>query len=312
MREVITKGSSIDDATENALQQLGARREEVEVEPIAAGSSGFLGLFGRKPAQVRVSLRPDEKIQTTVFLRNVLKLMNVNASFEVTKEGDELLATLDESASPLIGSRGQTLESLQYLVSRFVGGDKDKDDYSKVIIDIDGYRQKRHEELIEMATRMAEKAAETKRDQRTDPLPADERRIIHMTLKENADVTTFSIGEGSRKRVVIATTDPEAQRRRSGDRDRERGGDRERSGGRGGRGGRGRGGSNRGRDNDRPRREGGGGRPPRAQNAQDGGNNNNNNSGGGGGGNSSRRRRRRGGRGRSRGGEGGGGGRPQE
>lgn len=248
MKEIIIEGPSIDKATDLALEKLGAGREEVAVEPLAAGSSGFLGLFGKTPAKVRVSLRDDEKILAAVFIRNLLRMMNIQSEMKVTAEDDELIVSLDENASPLIGSRGQTLDSLQYLTARFLSNDKDKDDVSKVVIDIDNYREKRLEDLKEMALKTAAEVAESKQDQRTEPLSAQERRIVHMTLKENPDVTTFSIGEGSRKRVVIATTDPEAQRKRREERDRDR--DRKdggrsrggRNGDKGGGGGRSRGG----------------------------------------------------------------------
>ncbi|MDP8243783.1 MAG: RNA-binding cell elongation regulator Jag/EloR [Candidatus Hinthialibacter antarcticus] len=286
MKEITCKGSSIDLATDEALKQLGASRDEVAVEPISAGSSGFLGLFGGKPAVVRVSLRPDEKIQALVFMRNILRMMSVESEMDVQKVDGEVLITLGESASSLIGSRGQTLDSLQYLVSRFLSGDKDRDDFSKVVIDIDNYRDKREDDLKDMALRMAEQVASTKRDMRTDPLTAPERRIVHMTLKENPDVTTFSIGDGSRKRIVIATTDKDAQRARRND-SRSGSGERRSSGGRsGGRSSGGRSSSNRS-----------GGRPS----------NNGGNSGGEGerkGGNSGNSRGSRGGSGRRRGGSG--------
>ncbi|MBZ0255585.1 Jag N-terminal domain-containing protein [bacterium] len=299
MKEVTCKGSSIDLATDEALKQLGASRDEVAVEPISAGSSGFLGLFGRKSAEVRVSLRPDEKIQASVFMRNILKMMSINADMDVKKVDGEVLITLGESASSLIGSRGQTLDSLQYLVSRFLSGDKDRDDFSKVVIDIDNYRDKREDDLKDMALRLAEQVAKNKRDMRTDPLTAPERRIIHMTLKENPDVTTFSIGEGSRKRIVIATTDKDAQRQRRSERggsDRGDRGDRKSSG----RGGRSSGGRSGGRSGGgRPNSSSGGGGDERKSS---GGNSRGSRGGGG---------RRRGGRGRRpQGNSGGGGGAP--
>lgn len=310
MKEIICKGSSIDVATDEALKQLGASRDEVAVEPISAGSSGFLGLFGRKPAEVRVSLRPDEKIQALVFMRNILKMMSVTAEMDVKKVDGEILITLGESASSLIGSRGQTLDSLQYLVSRFLSGDKDRDDFSKVVIDIDNYRDKREDDLKDMALRMAEQVAKNKRDMRTDPLTAPERRIIHMTLKENPDVTTFSIGEGSRKRIVIATTDKDAQRQRRnepGDSDRsDRSGSDRKNSGRGGRSGGSRSGGRPGsgsRSGGRPSNSGGNGGGGGGEERKSGSGNSRGSRGGGG--------RRRGGRGRRSQGSGSGGGAPQ-
>lgn len=293
MKEVTGKGPSLDEAINDALRQLNAMREEVEIEPLSTGSKGFLGLFGKKPASVKASLRPEDRILATVFVRNVLFYMNIDSSMNVKEDEENLVISLDESASPLIGPRGQTLDALQYLLSRFMYDEGE--DRRKVTIDIDGYRDKRDDELREMAETMAKQVIESRRDQRTEPLNSSERRIVHMVLKENSEVTTFSIGDGPRKRIVIASNDKDA---RSAD-DRPRG---ERSGGGGGnrrRGGRGRGGPNRGGSG-----SGGGQRPQRPQGSGGGseGNREERSGSGGGGGN-----RRRGGRGRSRGGRGRGG-----
>lgn len=233
MKEVIGKGKNLDEATQNALIELRASREEVEVEPMDTGTSGFLG-FGRKPALVRVSLRQDNKIRTNVFLRTILKYMKIDTSIEIKEDDDNLIIVLGEEASTLIGHRGQTLDALQYLIARYLN--EDKEDWKKVVVDIDNYRDKREDNLRSMALRMAEQVSRSKRDVRTEPLTAPERRIIHMTLKENSNVTTFSIGDGVKKRVVIASTDKEASRRgprRGGAAGNRRRGSNSRGGGRG-------------------------------------------------------------------------------
>ncbi len=269
MKEIIATGKTIDEATENGLSQMKAAREEVEVEPLQTGSKGFLGI-GRKPAEVRITLRPDDRIRTTVFMKNILDFMKIETEMKIQEDEENIEIVLGEEAAPLIGHRGQTLDSLQYLVARYLN--EDRDEWTKVVIDIDNYRDRREENLRGMAERMAEQVARNKRDLRTEPLTAPERRIIHMTLKENRAVSTFSIGEGTRKRVVIATTDRNADSRRRGSGGGRRGG---RSGGGGGRSG-GRPGGDRsgggrsggGRSDGPPRRGGGGGgggrrRPPR-------------------------------------------------
>ena len=140
MKEIVVKGKTIDEATENALSQLQCSRDDVEVEPLSFGSSGFLG-FGRKPAEVRVKIREDDKIRTQIFLRNLLSRMNINTTLKVKEEGNNILVFMGEEASALIGHRGQTLDSLQYLVARYLN--EDKEDWRKVVIDIDNYRDKR-------------------------------------------------------------------------------------------------------------------------------------------------------------------------
>ncbi len=203
MKAAIGIGASLDDATQDALNQLYATRDEVEIQPIDAGSKGFLG-FGRKKAKVEAILRPDEKIRATVFMRTILTHMKIDTKLEVTENGESINITLGEEASPLIGHHGQTLDAMQYLIARYLN--EDKDEWRKVSIDIDNYRDRREDNLRNLATRLAEQALRTKRNIRTEPLSAPERRIIHLALKENNAVTTFSIGNGDRKRVVIAST----------------------------------------------------------------------------------------------------------
>ncbi|RJP29351.1 MAG: protein jag [Candidatus Omnitrophota bacterium] len=212
MKEAIGSGITMDEAVQDALKHLSAEREEVEIYPLDVGKKGFLGI-GKRPAQVKAILRQDDRIRTIVFLRNILAYMNIDTKMEVREEDSSLVVVLGEEAAPLIGHRGQTLDSLQYLVARYLN--EDREDWRKVIIDIDNYRDRREDDLQRLAERLAEQVIRTKRDVRTEPLTAPERRIIHMTLKENTAVTTFSIGEGARKRVVIASaerSDPSRRR----------------------------------------------------------------------------------------------------
>ena len=191
-----------------------------------------------KKATVRATLRDDDRIRTMVFMRNLLTRMNINSDMQVKEEGDTITVILDGSASALIGHRGQTLDSLQYLIARFLNDDKEE--WLKVVVDIDNYRDRREDNLRSLAERLASQVVRTQRNFKTEPLTAPERRVIHMTLKEHPDVTTFSIGTGNRKRVVIASnTRTEAPKRRSGGSSgqyAERGGDapeqRQSSGGR--------------------------------------------------------------------------------
>lgn len=262
MKEIIGTGKTLDSATQDALDKLNATRDEVEVDPLDTGSSGFLGI-GRKPARVRVTLRPDDRIRTQVFLRNILSRLEVDTKVQITEENETITVVLGEEASVLIGHRGQTLDALQYLIARYLN--EEKDEWRKVVLDIDNYRDRREENLKSMAERMANQVIRTKRDVRTEPLTAPERRIIHMTLKENTAVTTFSIGEGARKRVVITSSEKSERRsyRRGGrGRGSSGGGNRGGSGNTGGTSGSGGGGGGRrgGGGGGGGRRRGGGSR----------------------------------------------------
>lgn len=273
MKEVVMQGSNTEEATDQALAMMGANRDEVQVEPLQTGSKGFLGI-GKRPAEVRVCLRPEERVRAKVFLRNILRFMDIDSEITANEEEGTLVVSLNENAGPLIGSRGQTLDSLQYLLARFIN--EDGEDHCKVIIDIDNYRDKRQDDLRTMAEQLAQEAAKSKKDQRTDLLSSAERRIIHMTLKEHPEVTTFSIGEGPRKRVVIASKDKNAERQSSGEGGGRSGGRRQGGGGGAKRSGpQNKGASSKGKSGSRGRRGG------RRRGGSGGGGGNNNASGGG-------------------------------
>lgn len=258
MTEVTGKGKTLEAATEDALKQLGVTREEVDIEPISAGVKGFLGI-GSKPAEVRAVLKNGGGASggggdVNSFMKHLLGHIGIDTELVVKEEEDEVIITLGEEASPLIGHHGQTLDALQYLVSRVLNGDKD--DWKKVMLDIDNYRERRDENLKEMSLNLAKKVVETQKDAKTQPLSGAERRVVHMTLKENTEITTFSIGSGDKKRVVIALNN------------RENG----RSGGRPNRGGKGRGGGNRSGGERSGGNRGGGNRGGKGGNRGRGGN----------------------------------------
>lgn len=243
MLEAIGKGKTLELATANALKQLGVKREEAEIDFLSAGSKGFLGI-GSKPAMVRAVVKDDNCVKVNAFMRKLLEHTAIKTELKVTEEGDEIIVTLGEEASPLIGHHGQTLDAMQYLISRVLNGEKE--DWKKVVLDIDNYREKRDANLMDMALKLAAKVVQTQKDTKTQPLSGAERRVIHMALKENTEVTTFSIGSGDKKRVVIALNNRENGRSGSSDdrrpqrggrgRSSERSGDRSssRSGGEGG------------------------------------------------------------------------------
>ena len=224
MRDAIGTGKSIEDAIEQGLIQIGAERDEVEVVPLETGRRGFLGLFGRRDARVKVSVRADDRIQTRVLMRNLLKRLGLDVRLDVEEAGDEIVVKLGEDASMLIGHHGQTLDALQYLTSRIVNNDREK--WKKIIIDIDNYRNKREENLHGLSEDLAKKAIEEGRDQRTEPLSAPERRIVHMTLRDHPKVTTFSVGEGNYRRVIIALREGVPERRDRGQRNQRSRGNR--------------------------------------------------------------------------------------
>lgn len=205
MRSVIKVSKTVDEAIKEALIELNVNKDDVKIEIIEEPSKGLFGLIGGKDAKVRVSVIYDPIEIADNFLSKVLNSMNISAVNVVKKEGDSLIIDIKDISSTdmgiLIGKRGNTLDSIQYLLSLVVN--KNKDNYIKVVVDAEGYRAKREETLIRLANKMAEKAKYVKRPIKLEPMNPYERRIIHSALQNIQGITTYSEGEEPYRRVVI-------------------------------------------------------------------------------------------------------------
>ncbi len=205
MRSVIKVSKTVDEAIKEALIELNANKDDVKIEIVEEPSKGLFGLIGGKDAKVRVSVIYDPIEIADNFLSKVLNSMNISAVNVVKREGDSLIIDIKDISSTdmgiLIGKRGNTLDSIQYLLSLVVN--KNKDDYIKVVLDAEGYRAKREETLIRLANKMAEKAKYVKRPIKLEPMNPYERRIIHSALQNIQGITTYSEGEEPYRRVVI-------------------------------------------------------------------------------------------------------------
>ena len=207
---------TVEEATQIALSQLGVRQEEVNVTVLSEGKTGILGL-GSEEARVRVelltSLPPQESDVARIaqdVLEKLINLLGVEGSVlpeaHHPAEGVESTASTTfnvtgEDLGILIGRRGQTLTSLQYIV-RLIVGHQTKN-WAPITIDVEGYKQRRYESLQALANRMAEQVKIKGTPFTLEPMPAYERRIIHLTLADHPDVTTESIGVGESRKVVI-------------------------------------------------------------------------------------------------------------
>lgn len=207
MRSVIKQSKTIEEAVKEALLELGAREDQVEIKIIEEPSKGLFGLIRVKDAVVQVTVVNDEVEIAKNFLTTVLDSMKIGAKCEVSKDGDVLsveIFNIDPSdMGILIGKRGNTLDSLQYLLSLAIN--KGKGEYLKVLVDAEGYRKKREETLIRLANKMADKAKYSKRPIKLEPMNPYERRIIHFSLQNTVGVTTYSEGDEPYRRVVINT-----------------------------------------------------------------------------------------------------------
>jgi spoIIIJ-associated protein len=202
---------TVDEAIELALKELGASREEVEIVVLREGRSGFLGI-GAGGAMVRVFRRhADETVREAVsvakeILEQLLSLMDIEAVVEEKKPSESGHAQFNlelkgEDLGVLIGRRGQTLASLQYLLYLMAGHRLKV--HVPLSIDVEGYLERRNESLQGLALRMAERVITTGQIAVMEPMPPRERRIIHLTLKDFKGVVTQSIGEGEYRKVTI-------------------------------------------------------------------------------------------------------------
>ena len=203
MEFVEFRGKTVDDAITNALVSLGTTSDQIEYEVIEKGSNGILG-FGSKDAVIKVArkLTPEDVVKD--FLSEVFEKMNLEV--EIIAKFDEIEGVIDvELKGPemgvLIGKRGQTLDSLQYLTNLAVN--RKSDNYLRVKIDTEDYRRRRKETLENLAKNMAYKVKRTKRPVSLEAMNPYERRIIHSALQNDKFVVTHSEGEEPYRHVVV-------------------------------------------------------------------------------------------------------------
>ena len=205
-------GKNVEDALTKALVELGVTSDKVEYEVIEKGSNGILGI-GSKPAKINVRVKEDKPIVVeeapadieaviVEFLSKVFDAMNltVKINVNITEESVDVDLVGDDMGV-LIGKRGQTLDSLQYLVSLVVNKKSDK--YLRVKLDTENYRERRKETLENLAKNIAFKVKRTKRPVSLEPMNPYERRVIHSALQNDKYVTTKSEGEEPFRHVVV-------------------------------------------------------------------------------------------------------------
>ncbi len=199
-------GKTVNDAITEACRALCVPSDRLDYHVLEEGSSGFLGI-GSKAARIEAKIKEEELTveQAAVnFLTDVFHSMNYAVTIDTTFDETEKTLMIDLSGDEmgvLIGKRGQTLDSLQYLVSLVVN--KGTDDYIHVKVDTENYRQRRKETLENLAKNISYKVKRTKRSVSLEPMNPYERRIIHSALQNDKYVTTHSEGEEPFRRVVV-------------------------------------------------------------------------------------------------------------
>ncbi len=202
MTTVEKSAKTKEEAIKLALSELGVSEDEAEIEIIEEGSKGFLGLGG-KEAVVRVTVVPDPERRARTFLSKLFEIAGENVDIAIKKADGALDIDLKGSdMGVIIGKRGETLDAIQHLTSLVVNrGDSS---FVRVSIDTENYREKRIKTLESLAHKIAHKVTRTGRNTTLEPMNAFERRIIHSALQNDEYVTTYSIGQGVNRKVVVA------------------------------------------------------------------------------------------------------------
>jgi len=217
LQSVECEGRTVEEAVETACEQLGVTQDQVDIEVFAEPRSGLFGI-GSASARVRVTVRSDEDLPTQV-LGTLLDLMGIESEISRYEDDDEVFLSVESpDAALLIGRRGKCLNSLQFLVNRMISRKERLE--KRIVVDVDGYRERRSDSLAAMAERQAEKARRTRREVRLQPLDPQDRRSVHMALRDDPAVETHSIGEGIYRTVVISPV-KSGRRRGQGSRDNQ-------------------------------------------------------------------------------------------
>ena len=208
MRQIEMSARTVEEAIEVALKELDADRSDVEIDVVSRGKAGLLGI-GAESARVRVTMldAPTEIVTvTSEVIESLLSLMDAEVVLTLKQmHNDDVDGPMFEiegdDAGLLIGRKGETLKTFQFLVRYIVS--QRLDDRVNLMIDVEGYQERRHESLANMAQKVARRVTDTGQPITLEPMPANERRIVHLALSDHPRVTTESTGMGSSRQVVI-------------------------------------------------------------------------------------------------------------
>jgi len=206
MRVVEAEGTTVEEAIDNALQELGTGRDRVTVEVLEEGTRGLFGFLGQRPARIRATRRRTKAEVAEEFLTTLVSKLGVDASVQCKGEEDGIVSfnLTGKNLGLIIGYHGQTLNAVQYLANVAVA--TVSDERKRIMVDVEGYRERRQRTLERLAYRLARKAQRTGRRVELEPMVPHERKLIHTTLADNRRVRTHSEGEDPNRRVIISPT----------------------------------------------------------------------------------------------------------
>ncbi len=222
------EGKTVEEAIEIACRELKVSRDKLEIEVLSAGSTGIFGIVGTKKAKIKALLVeektepaleeesspvaiPERREQADLaremetIAGKILELMELEAQVKVKTEGNTITLVVEgEKSGLLIGRQGQTIDALQYILSRILS--RLTPDKIKLVLDSGGYRERRKKYLSTLALRLAEKSKKTGKPVVMSPLNAHDRRIVHVALEKDKSLKTISRGEGAMKKIIISST----------------------------------------------------------------------------------------------------------
>ncbi|MFA5097297.1 MAG: RNA-binding cell elongation regulator Jag/EloR [Candidatus Margulisiibacteriota bacterium] len=204
--KVRMKGRTTEEAVKAALEVLKASRDDVEIRIISEGEAGVLGVFGGKEAEVEVFQRLTPEEEAKGVLQDILDKAGfiANVYVEDTKNAEDTicLEIKGDEIPRMIGKEGQTLDALQYITS--IIANKGKEQRKRVLVEAGGYRKKQESRTEKIAKESIEEALISGKEVILPAMTARERRIIHLAVKQNSKLTSYSTGEKGERRVVIA------------------------------------------------------------------------------------------------------------
>lgn len=203
-KKIEIKSRTKEEAIKSALLELGVEEKDIQVKVVQNPSKGFLGFLGVKDGVYEVTLIKKEEIDIAKeFIENILLNSNINAKVNATQKDNLIKISIEgEEATCLIGRRGETLDSLQFLTGLALNK-INKDSHMRVLVDIENYRNKREESLARYARKVAREVAKTRRTKKLDYMNPYERRIVHSVLQNDKYVITYSEGTDPYRRLVI-------------------------------------------------------------------------------------------------------------
>jgi spoIIIJ-associated protein len=220
MKSVETEGKTTEEAIQKACEELRVSRQDLEIEVLSGGSSGFLGL-GAKNARIRATVKeisaprtPEARPSAALSdnqaaetakktLQDILRFLEVEATVDLKEDSERILLNIQGDGSGLlIGRKGQTLDAMEYLINKIVH--KDAEDKKRIVVDTEDYRFRREDSLVKLAQRLGEKAKRLGRPVTISPMSAHDRRIIHLALQDDKTLRTWSTGTGLYRKVIIS------------------------------------------------------------------------------------------------------------